>query len=83
MTITNLVSDDTQGTLGPTQSKVVEKLNEIIDQSNVTESAVGDGGALPYNPGAPPDWVAPPATVGEALDRIAAAVVALSGGPIP
>jgi len=83
MAIDKLTSDETQGLLGPTQGVVVERINQVIDEVNSNTSAVADGGALPYVPVAPTDWVAPPATVGEALDRIAAVVAVLNAGPIP
>lgn len=39
--------------------------------------------SFPYIPAAPANWAGSPATVGSALDRLAAAVAGLLGGPIP
>jgi len=50
----------------------------------VTTTFVSVANALGYTPGAPGNWVGPaPTFVQQALDRIAARVVTLGGGPIP
>jgi len=91
MAIDILTKDEIQGLLNAIDHPVVLKTKEMITQINANEaaitanqSALGDGGALPYVAGVPVDWAgAPPATVGEALDRIGTAVAGLLGVPIP
>jgi hypothetical protein len=58
--------------------------NEQNSNLQALETAIAglDGTDIAYTPGTPADWVAPPTTVEEALDRIAA-VVAANHGAIP
>ena len=58
-----------------TQAGVLGTINFYLD-------TLADG--IRYTPATPADWVAPPpANVADALDRLAAAVAGLLGGPIP
>jgi len=50
---------------------------------SVTLVFIDEAKAMTYQPSTPPDWLTLPATIREALDRIASAVAGLLAGPIP
>lgn len=71
-------------------SMAVQQLKNLADatdpQDAVTLSYVDAqvGTAMSYSPSAPADWAgAPPTSVAAALDRIAAQLAIIGGGPIP
>lgn len=52
--------------------------------STATTTIVRGSFSAPYAPGAATDWAnTPPSTIAAALDRLAAAYAALTGGPVP
>lgn len=63
--------------------EVGEALKELADKADAQDQAIAaaEDAAEAYAPGAPTDWAGtPPATVAEALDRLAALVKSLNSG---